>query len=90
MIELFAAAGVANDVLFDYVVDGMNYTPSSPAFEDMRDGILQSALAAGAGHECLVWRAFAQYGVGVGASGVVNADNTVTATESFALPAECQ
>jgi len=90
MIELFAAAGVENDVLFDYVVDGMNYTPSTPAFEDMRDGMLQSALAAGAGHECLIWRAFAQYGVGVGASGVVNADGTVTATESFSVPAGCQ
>ncbi len=90
MIEVFAAAGVENDVLFDYVVDGMNYTPASPAFEDMRDGILQSANAAGGAHSCLVWQAFAQYGVGVGADGVVNADGTVTATESFALPAECQ
>ena len=90
LIELFAAAGVEGDVLFGYVVDGMNYTPASPAFEDMRDGIVQAAVAAGGAHACLVWQAFAEYGVGVGANGVVNADGTVTATESFELPAECQ
>jgi hypothetical protein len=90
LIELFAAGGVGNDVLFDIVIDGMNYTPASPAFEDMRDGMVQSANAAGGANTCLVWRAFADYGVGVGADGVVNADGTVTATESFDLPAECQ
>lgn len=90
LITRFAGAGVENDALFGYVVDGMNYTPSSPAFEDMRDGMVQSAVAAGAGHECLIWRSFARFGVGVGASGVVNADGTVTATESFDVPAQCQ
>jgi extracellular elastinolytic metalloproteinase len=82
MMELFGSGGIGND--------GMNYTPASPAFEDMRDGILQSAIAAGGAHSCLIWQAFAQYGVGVGAAGVVNADGTVTVTESFELPAECQ
>jgi extracellular elastinolytic metalloproteinase len=90
LIELFGAAGVESDVLFDIVIDGMNFTPASPAFEDMRDGMVQSANAAGGANTCLVWRAFADYGVGVGADGVVNADGTVTATESFDVPAECQ
>jgi hypothetical protein len=64
----------------------MNFTPATPAYEDMRDGMLASAPAS---EDCLIWDAFADYGVGVGADGVVNADGTVTITESFALPAEC-
>ena len=39
--------GPANrDELFGYIVGGMNYTPATPTFEDMRDGIL-AAVAAG-------------------------------------------
>ena len=76
--------------LFDYMVDGMNFTPASPAYEDMRDGILQ-AVANGPkpNDRCKVWTAFAQFGVGVGASGVVNSNKTVTITPSFAKPADC-
>jgi hypothetical protein len=84
--EVFAGAAVPLDTLLDHIVDGMNFTPSGPAFEDMRDGILQSA--AGRGHECLVWEAFAEFGVGVGATATVRGPN-VTVTESFALPSGC-
>jgi hypothetical protein len=86
--ELFEEAGISNDVLLDYFVDGMNYTPSTPAYEDMRDGLLASAAAHGLGHECLIWQAFAQFGVGVGADGVAT-NSGVTITESFALPPSC-
>ena len=41
------------------------------------------------GNDCLVWEAFAQFGVGVGAKGTVSG-STVKITESFALPAACQ
>jgi hypothetical protein len=88
MMENFSAAGVSRDTLFDYVVDGMNYTPSKPTYEEMRDGILQSVTNRGLGHDCLVWRAFASYGVGVGASGVVRGPKVII-TETFALPAQC-
>ena len=71
MIELF---GARREVLFTHYVDGMNYTPSTPAYEDMRDGILQSiANTTASTTDCgLVWQAFAQFGVGAGAQGVVN------------------
>ena len=73
MMELFTDARRAD--LFRYVVDGMNYTPSTPAYEDMRDGILASVASGPAKSDCsLVWQAFAQFGVGVGASGVVNSN----------------
>lgn len=86
--EIFQANGLSKDLLMDYVVDGMNYTPSSPSYEQMRDGILQAAAARGLGHECLIWQAFARYGVGVGALGRAQGQ-TVNITESFALPAQC-
>jgi len=83
LMELFGKNGRAQ--LFGYVIDGMNYTPSTPAYEDIRDGILQSIRQdPSAGNACsLVWRAFAQFGVGVGAQGTVLRDGTVQVTESF-------
>jgi len=87
MIELF---GARRAELFTYVVDGMNYTPSTPAYEDMRDGILASVANGATPSDCsLVWQAFAQFGVGVGAQGVVNNNGTVTITPSFQAPASC-
>src|SRR4029078_959085 len=41
LTELFDAGGVSRDALFRTWVDGMNYTPAGPAWEDMRDGMLQ-------------------------------------------------
>jgi hypothetical protein len=82
----YLAAGLTVDDLLSDLVDGMNYTPSTPLFEDMRDGVL---AAAEAGRDCLVWDAFAAYGVGDGASAAVSRRGTVTVVESFALPAGC-
>jgi hypothetical protein len=89
MKELFDQNGVSVSTLLDYFVDGMNYTPSTPAFEDMRDGMLASASALNGGvHACIIWQAFAELGVGVGASGTAT-NNDVTIVESFAVPASC-
>ncbi len=81
--ELFQVAVIPQDTLFDYLIDGMNYTASGPAMEDMRDGILQAA--SGTGHECLIWQAFADFGIGDGAQGTSNS----VVTESFDLPPSC-
>jgi extracellular elastinolytic metalloproteinase len=96
MKELFDRAyhgDVGTPTLFRYLVDGMNYTPSTPAYEDMRDGILAAVSNAGgayaAADSCRVWNAFAQFGVGVGAQGVVTSATTVQITSSTALPASC-
>jgi extracellular elastinolytic metalloproteinase len=85
----FKAEG--RDVLLGYLVDGMNFTPASPDYEAMRDGLLAAVAAANGGlaHECRVWDAFAHYGVGVGANGTARG-NRVTIVESFAKPAACQ
>ena len=87
VLQNYLAAGLAVDDLYDDFVDGMNFTPATPAFEDMRDGMLQSA--AGTGRECLIWRGFAASGIGVGADGRVSRRGTVTITQSFTVPAAC-
>lgn len=88
LMELFGPS--RRNELFDYMVDGMNFTPAGPAYEDMRDGILQ-AVENGAkpADRCTIWSAFAQFGVGVGASGVVNPGGSVTITPSFTKPGDC-
>jgi extracellular elastinolytic metalloproteinase len=76
------------DAVLGYLVNGMNYTQAHPTFENMRDGIL-AGLAGDQARQCLVWEAFAHYGVGVGASGAVQGSRVVV-NESFARPAQCQ
>jgi extracellular elastinolytic metalloproteinase len=84
------AAGVPRNTVLDYMVDGMNFTPSTPDFEAMRDGILQAVRTQGGPltHECLVWDAFADYGVGVTADGVARGKR-VTIVEDFTVPSAC-
>jgi extracellular elastinolytic metalloproteinase len=86
--EIFASEGLTTTQLLGYLVDGMNYTPAGPNFEQMRDGILQAVSDANLGHGCLIWRGFADYGVGVGASAVVKG-KTITITPSTDVPPEC-
>jgi extracellular elastinolytic metalloproteinase len=87
MIQDFGAAN--RDKLFGYIVNGMNFTPAKPTFEDMRDGILAAVSAGASPSYCsLVWAAFAQYGVGVGAKGVVRGAKVVI-TESKVAPPSC-
>lgn len=71
----------STDLLRD-VVQGMRFTPAAPNFQQMRDGILSAATT----NDCKVWTAFAQYGVGNGASSSVNG-SVITVTESFTIPA---
>jgi extracellular elastinolytic metalloproteinase len=92
LLALWEAAGYTQDQLFDYVVDGMNYTPAQPSYEDMRDGIL--AAVPTQAQDCIVWNAFAQFGIGQGADGRVTCFFGIfctapTITESFAKPATC-
>ena len=91
LIELFGTTKERRDVLFGHLVDGMNFTPSNPKYEEMRDGILAAiGVPPAPGNDaCLVWQAFGQFGVGVGAKATVRR-TTVTVTESFAVPAACQ
>lgn len=85
--ELYLAAGKTNEDVLATFVDGMNFTPASPAPEDMRDGMLASAALHAPDEECLIWQGFAEQGIGVGADGKQGDDFKIV--ESFALPPEC-
>jgi extracellular elastinolytic metalloproteinase len=87
--KAYKAAGLGQgDILAD-LVGGMNFTPASPNFQQMRDGILMGLTASvHDARACMVWSSFAKYGVGVGASSIVRGKK-ITVTESFALPPEC-
>lgn len=90
--ELSQQNGISQDTLFDYLIGGMNFTPSGPSMEDMRDGILTAAN--GSGNECTIWEAFAQFGIGVGAKGSIKGGGPfgggrISITESFDVPSEC-
>lgn len=84
----YLASGLSNDDVYDDWVNGMNFTPSGPAYENMRDGMLQGLGANTAARECFIWEAFAHYGVGVGATGKVRGKG-VQITESFTVPPQC-
>ncbi|HEX2121044.1 MAG TPA: M36 family metallopeptidase [Thermoanaerobaculia bacterium] len=90
LLALWEAAGHTQNELFDYVIDGMNFTPSRPAYEEMRDGIL--AAVPTAAQDCIVWTAFAQFGIGQGAAGTESCSIftcSVNVTESFVVPSTC-
>ncbi len=79
----YKAANLGKSVILADLVDGMNYTPAKPTYEQMRDGIVAGLTASGnQARICAVQDAFAKYGVGVGAKGVVRG-SSVTVTESF-------
>jgi hypothetical protein len=80
--ELYLAGGLTTTDLLRDLVQGMRFTPAAPNFQQMRDGI----LAGTATNDCKVWTAFAQYGVGSGATSSING-SVITVTESFVIPA---
>lgn len=84
-------AGKTTPEIQKIFVGGMDYTPATPAFENMRDGMLAYLAAPGAValDKCIVWRAFAKFGVGYGAKGTVSPRGTVSITQSFALGDGC-
>jgi extracellular elastinolytic metalloproteinase len=82
----YIAAGKTTEEAFDSWVQGLMFTPTSPSVEDMRDGFL---MAAGSSEDCLIWEAYAHFGVGVGASGEVGPHQAIVVTESFDVPAAC-
>ena len=83
---LYRSSGLNNEDLMDWLVDGMNYTPSRPTYLDMRDGILAAAPAGL--EQCNIWRAFARYGMGTEASFTVSG-SSVSIGESKSIPSEC-
>lgn len=85
--ELYRASGLNNENLLDTAIDGMNFTPSAPTYLDMRDGILAAAPNSREG--CMIWQAFADYGMGEGAEFEVDFIGRLNITESYTIPDSC-
>lgn len=87
----YEAAGLSKTILLDDFVKGLNFVPAKPTYEAMRDGLLQQAMLANDGRECLVWEAMAHFGLGVGSSATTNRrGQLMSITESFDVPTACQ
>jgi extracellular elastinolytic metalloproteinase len=88
--NLFDAAGSAgNQRMMLYVNEGLKNTICSPAFTDIRNGIIQAAVDNHGGEDvCLMWSAFAAFGLGSNA--VSGGPNSLSPTNGFAVPASCQ
>ncbi|WP_051881600.1 M36 family metallopeptidase [Parvularcula oceani] len=78
---LFEQEGLTSGDLLDTLIEGMNFTAPGPDYMDMRNGILDAAPAS---QDCLVWEAFAQFGMGQGAS-----MSSYSANASYSVPSTC-
>jgi hypothetical protein len=67
------------------VIDGMKFAPCNPTMVDMRDAILTADRAQGGEFQDLIWRSFANRGVGDGATST--GGPAMVIVESFAVPA---
>ena len=72
-----------------YVNEGLKNTICSPAFTDIRDGIIQAAVDNHGGEDvCRMWTAFAAFGLGSNA--VSGGPNSTIADQRVRVPASCQ
>jgi extracellular elastinolytic metalloproteinase len=85
LLKNFELGGLTRDDVLDVMVRGMNFTPAGPDYEAMRDGILEATPDA---HDCRVWDAFADFGVGVNANGTARGKR-VSIVEDFTVPSNC-
>lgn len=94
------AQGWPENELLDVVIGGLSFTALQPAFEDMRDGLLDAIDAYSVwtpqertDRQCLVWDSYAARGIGEGADGRLRRRGKryrLTITESYTVPAACQ
>ena len=95
------AQGWDEDELLDVTIGGLSFTIGPPAFEEMRDGLLDAIATYPAWNqeqrddrECLVWETYAARGIGEGANGELRRTGKryrLRITVSDVVPAdECQ
>ena len=87
--DLYNATGDAgNQRAMLYVNEGLKNTICSPAFTDVRDGIIQAAVDNHGGEDvCLIWEAFAAFGLGTDA--VSGGPDSTSPTNGFGVPGPC-
>jgi extracellular elastinolytic metalloproteinase len=78
-----------NNMVMELVLNGMKFQPCGPGFVDGRDAILQAdVLLNGGANQCLIWRTFANRGLGLSAS-QGSAGSRSDQTEAFDVPQNC-
>ena len=83
-----SSGGSGNQRALLYVNEGLKNTACGPTFLDARDGILDAAISINGFQDvCLLWRAFAEYGMGTNAS--TPGPGATTATNGFQVPGDC-
>jgi extracellular elastinolytic metalloproteinase len=83
-----AMGGAGNQRAMLYVNEGLKNTICSPTFTDVRDGIIQAAVDNYGGEDvCLLWEAFAEFGLGIDA--ISGGPWSVNPTNGFDIPAAC-
>jgi len=83
-----ASGGSGNQRMMLYVNEGLKNTSCSPTFVDGRDGIIQAATDNYGGEDvCLLWEAFAAYGLGTDA--MDGGANSLNVTNGLMVPPEC-
>jgi extracellular elastinolytic metalloproteinase len=84
-----AFGGAGNQRALLYINEGFKNTACSPTFVNARDGIIQAATDNFGGQDvCLIWEAFAAFGLGTNA--VSGGSNSTNPTNGFNVPASCQ
>jgi extracellular elastinolytic metalloproteinase len=72
-----------------YIIEGLKNTICSPAFTDIRTGVIAAANSAGytSKDTCRIWRAFAEFGLGSNA--VSGGSSSTSPTNGFDIPDSC-
>ncbi len=83
------AADKGNTRAMFYIVEGLKNTACGPSFLDARDGVIAAANAAPfeGVDTCRIWKQFAEFGLGVDATGSANTSSS--ATNGFLEPDYC-
>jgi len=83
-----AKGGSGNQRMLLYVTEGLKNTKCNPAFTDVRDGIIQAAQNNYGGKDvCLIWEAFAKFGLGSDA--ISGGSSSTSPTNGFKIPDTC-
>jgi extracellular elastinolytic metalloproteinase len=92
--DLYGITGTAADAgnvrALYYTTEGLKLAACSPGFVDVRNGLLAAAVPSYGGEDvCLLWAAFAEFGLGFSAS-QGSANNVNDQVPAFDLPPSCE
>ena len=90
LLEHYQAAGIDKSVLLADLVDGMNYTPGEPTYEEMRDGILAGLARLRQRRARPAWSGTRSPSTAWASGPRRRQGQAAITVESFDLPADCQ